>query len=830
MRLKHSLFLAGVAAIPFLGITPLQAQQVTESAASEERLSDDGIITVTARRQSESLNDVPASVSVLTAENLADSGIATMEQAIAFTPGVTIVSNAAQAGDAQINIRGVNGARDAENNVALVVDGILKTNTAAVTQYQGVMEQFEVLKGPQGAYYGRGATAGAIVLTTKKPSDYLAVSGKVSVATQDSQLGEASISGPLTDDIGAVVYGRYRHTDGFYENTGFDPRTQGKTVDNLREWSIGGRIFAQASDDLQIDAKARYGKLKSASLKFEPVFALPTFAAAFGNPDFFKDVNDHRFTFLRNVPNINNQRTIEASLKFDYEFDSAKLTGWASFSDIDETLTGDATAAGLGRFNGQASCINSVANLFASGATLQSPLILAPTPGDSILGAFSPTTCDGIQVTVRDQRDISAELRLVSTGSSPLQWSLGAYYLHIDRHYGVAVNEDTGGVVLDTLLNLPGSANPTSQLFDDQLLTNVFAGFGSLEYEVTPEFTVAGALRFDREERRVNPLVPNLPDPIDPTRSINPGYDFGSGTLVSKSRVYQQLQPKVTLRYAVTPDFSVYADYGVGFKAGGFNSQGSEAVIETFFNDPVLALGSDIGVNDEYQKEKSEAMELGFKLNALDGDLQVSGAVYRNIVNGMQFFEFFTGTFGLLRVVSNIDKVELYGAELGINYKVTPGFTINIGGNILDSEIKRNSARTNTVGNKAPYSADYTLNAGFLIEQPINDSLDFTFKADYRLTGPTWFHVVQDQQVRTVFDLIIPGAGIADYSKTQRDAYGIVNLRAGIKSDRWRLTAFANNLFKKHYLEEVIPAPEFGGSFSTPGSLRQIGVEFGFDF
>ena len=188
--------MAGVAALPLLIATPSAAQESTATSpeAASDMASGDDVITVTARRQTERLTDVPASVSVLTADNLADSGIVTTEQAIAFIPGVTIVSNAAQAGDAQINIRGVNGARDAENNVALVVDGILKTNTAAVNQYQGVLEQFEVLKGPQGAYYGRGATAGAIVMTTKKPSDYLEISGRASVATQNSQLGEMSIS------------------------------------------------------------------------------------------------------------------------------------------------------------------------------------------------------------------------------------------------------------------------------------------------------------------------------------------------------------------------------------------------------------------------------------------------------------------------------------------------------------------------------------------------------------------------------------------------------------------------------------------------------------
>ncbi len=819
MHYNRAVLLAGVA-FWAVGAQSVLAQSTPSSdgAASQEE------ITVTARRQNERLIDVPASVSVLTKDLLRSSGIVTTEQAIAFTPGVTIVSNAAQVGDAQINIRGVNGARDAENNVALVVDGILKTNTAAVNQYQGDLQQFEVLKGPQGAYYGRGATAGAFVLTTKKPGNRLEVSGRGYLASQNGQMIEGSVSTPLTETTGLVLFGQYRHTDGFYRNTGPNPASAGKTVDNYKGWSVGGRLVSEVSDRLTLDAKARYGKVNASALNFEAIFALPDFGAVV-NPKFFEDVNDHtRFNYNRNIKNQDRQRTVEASLKADYEFDFAKLTAWVSYSDIDETLVGDATAGSLGRFNARPSCIATTAALFAAGVTLPAPLFLGATPAASTFGPFGPTTCDGIQVTVRDQKDISAEIRLASTTDGPLSWSVGAYYLHINRHYGVSLNEDTGRGFLTTLYNAPGTITPTSQLFDDRLTTNVYAGFGSLQYKPTDKLTVSGAFRFDREERKVNPLVPNVTDPVT-GGPINPG--FAVGSLVPKSKTYQQAQPKFTVRYEVTPDVNLYVDYGVGFKAGGFNSQGSRAIIDQFFNQ---LLGANLGITDDYKKERSNALEAGFKLRLADGKLQIDGAVYRNMVKDMQFFEFATGTFGLLRVVSNIDKVRLQGAELGVVYRAFPGVTLIAGGNVLDSKIKKNSVRPDTVGNKSPYTADYTLNLGMQLEQPVSDNLSLTFKADYRLTGPTWFHVVQKEKRRTIFDVFFPGLGTADYSKTERDAYGILNLRAGLKAKNWRLTGFVNNVFKKRYLEEIIPAPEFGGSFATPGGLRTIGIEAGFDF
>lgn len=73
---------------------------------------------------------------------------------------------------------------------------------------------------------------------------------------------------------------------------------------------------------------------------------------------------------------------------------------------------------------------------------------------------------------------------------------------------------------------------------------------------------------------------------------------------------------------------------------------------------------------------------------------------------------------------------------------------------------------------------------------------------------------------------ILFGGLTTSYSKTKVDAYGITNLRVGIAGERWKVTAFARNLFDEEYVGEVIMAPEFGGAFVTPGTYRTAGVEF----
>ena len=118
MRIGKSALLSSIA-VSVLVPTTAFAQAAEEGVEAEE-------IIVTARRQNERLVDVPASVTVIDAAALARTGADNAQGFAQLTPGVTIVTGTAEAGDTQINIRGINGARDAESSVALVVDGILK--------------------------------------------------------------------------------------------------------------------------------------------------------------------------------------------------------------------------------------------------------------------------------------------------------------------------------------------------------------------------------------------------------------------------------------------------------------------------------------------------------------------------------------------------------------------------------------------------------------------------------------------------------------------------------------------------------------------------------
>ena len=824
MKNFKTLILSGCAAAVVMPVLPLSAQSIDE-------------IVVTARRQTESLRDVPASVSVLTADALEKTGAQIAEDFVQLTPGVTIVTGTAEVGDTQINIRGMNGARDAESSVALVVDGILKTNTAQLNQNHGTMSQVEILKGPQGAIYGRNAAAGAVVLSTLKPSDEYTGKLKVGLGEHGTQTASGYLSGPLGTNSGFVVSFNRTETDGFYTNRFLNQ----DVVDNAELYGIDTRLMVEL-DSTTWDLKARYANVDSASINFRAAFQLPAFGPGFTQNVNSIDFEENGNAYYGNIIPTNDQETVEISAKVDHEMENHTLTAWMLYSEVEQDLMADGTSADFGRYAaaalaGTPAATASAAQCAATTAALSTFVINSPGQIGGTLGPYSPTTCDGSQYQVRNQKDFSVEARLASNTDGPLQWQAGVYYLDIDRQVGVSLGADLGQGVLYSLYNGPTSVNPTSQLYHDDFTTEVTAVFASLDYAASDNLNVGFALRYDEEKREVDNLVPLVADPITGA-ALNPGQDVdGDGVLTaipSDSETYDELQPKISMNYAVNDETNIYANAGIGFKSGGFNNSGAAQIISNnLVNGPTLLdalltgtaanVNSEVTIADNYEKETSTAFEVGVK--GTSGDLTYELAGYYTEVEDMQFFEFFVGTFGLLRVVNNIDEVEIMGVEGSLKYDLNDELALFGSFNYLDSEITSNSARPSTVGNKSPYTSEYTINIGADFSKELDNGSEITARFDYRITGPTFFHTVQGVNT-SQWASFAPG----DFSIAERDEYGVMNARIGITNGNFKVSAYARNLFDEKFLAEVIPAAEFAGSFVSPGARRLVGVEASLSF
>lgn len=809
-----------------------------------------GEIVVTARRLSENLQDVPAAVTVLTAQALERTGARLALDFAELTSGVTMQVGATEPGDASINIRGLNGARDAENNVALVIDGVLRTSAVATTQPQGVISQVEIIKGPQGALYGRNASAGAIVITTQKPTARFSGQFKGSVANDSTYFLSGLLSGPITDQVGFTINAEYSKSNGFYRNSFIQSDVNQQvypgnsrnaaSIDNYEKIYAFGRLLIAPSDETEIDIKVNYGYQEAGSINYNAVFHLPGLAAAFGDPVFDLPVSDHKFVFTNNTEAESWQKSYGGSVRLKQDLDFGSLIAFAAYSNIRSDFIGGGTSGAFGFFANEPTCIATRAATApsASGLPNQEPFT---TYFDAFGFAqpYSPSTCDGIQYNDRRQKDVVTEIRLVSPDNgSAFSWQVGSSYIYIDRSVCINLTLDTG-LSASRKCYTTDPRFPTESLVDDDFETDVYAVFASTEYEATEKLTLGVALRYDIEARSTSNNVPvnartrwvgnartgyptgTATQPAN--YFLNPGLDPAynpSGILAPRSKTFRQLQPKLSLTYQPNDDTTLFANWGIGFKAGGFNNAGTEAIVNGYFNAPVSAGGIDAGltVGDVFDKEVDSAYEAGIKGRLFDR-LSYELVGFYTDAKDMQFFEFFVGEFGLLRSVSNIDKVRIFGAETSLNLKIAPGYSLFASANYTDSKIKKNTSRPYTVGNKSPYTPDYTINFGAEALEPITDDLSFAGRVDVRVTGPTPFHTVQNNDVPTIFGLD------GNYKNSTRDTFTTVDVRAGIESERWSITAFANNLFNKAYLNDDVVAPEFGGDFVAPGNLRRYGIE-----
>ena len=826
------------------------AQQANEQVLEE-------VVVTTARQREEALQDVPASITAITADTLEAAAVQRAGDFIRLSPGVSLVQ-AAEVADAQVNIRGINGARDAENSFALIIDGVLQTNPAAFNREYSDLKQIEVVKGPQGAIYGRNAAAGAIIITTTKPSDVFSGSAKVGLGQDSMTTGSVVLSGPISDTAGWKIAADYRKTDGFYKNRFLN----NSSVDDYDGFNINARFVFEPTDSATLDVKARYGEVEAAAISFNPVFLVPGFVGS-GLPNaqlFNEDVNKHNFEFVNNIDPFNNQESFDISAKWDQATSFGKLTAWALYSDVQNDFGSDGTSATYGFFWNAPNCVASSAQLFNSGFKMPAPQIqFGPPPAAAIWGPYTASRCDGTQYQVRNQKDYSFELRLQSDGDQRLRWLAGVYALNIDREVGVNTGIDSNVGVVRSLYVPRGQANGTEQLVWDNFTSDVYAGFANLSYDITDSIEGSLALRYDNEKRKVKNLVPVAArtayfdynpfdnafvgnSPLNPALvpALNPNLR-PDGTIPDRSESFSEFQPKVSLTWKASDNLTAYANWGVGFKSGGFNNTGSAATVDLFINcftgrgqtnaaancpggRPGAGTLRTVIVRDNYDKETSQATEIGFKGKMADGRLSYEAALFSTKVDDMQFFEFLVGDFGLLRVVNNIDEVQIQGVELGMDFRVTDEFKFVAGYSRVASEIKKNTSRPTSVGNEAPYTADYTATIGAEFDVPVGDVWGLQASAYLNIVGPTWFHVIQSQNNETVKFFT------GNFTNSERDKFQTLDARLAFVSDTWTLALVGKNITDTKFLQEVIPAPEFGGAFVHPGSERHLSLELGYKF
>ncbi len=671
---------------------PVLAQNAAPPAAAAAPALEE--IVVTARKRNENFQDVPVTMDVFTSQEIAAAGIETPRDFIAMVPNMTLVETQ-NIGNSFITIRGISQARNSEPSVAVLVDGVLETNPYEFTQGLYDIQQIEVLKGPQGALYGRDAIGGAIIIRTADPSDHFEASTRLGVGNGPSEKAGLNLSGPL-DSAGTLKYRasfNAYNTDGYLENVYL-----GRKADPYRDYSGRLRLLWTPADNFSADLRFMYDKAETTAY----YFIIPRSAESNPFSDFSTpgNANDTASPIQNNNLGSDKRDILDVALKLDYNLAYGTLTSITDFNHTQEIDTGDAYD-----FRPVTTSVEYALTSFAG------PI---PTPAQG--GPF-----DEGQSQFIDVRTTSQELRFTSPVVNGFSWIAGAYFVHTNRFISTGNLADRGdGVPAVFYTPIVDPSNPyatnTNQTFlADSQDNNAWAIFGDATYEFNTQWELDVALRYDQDNRENTTLTPTefLPTTTAFTGEV-------------RKATFSATQPKGTLRFKPNDDWTFYGGWSRGFRSGGFNQTGVGDVARA---------NAVLGVNDLFQAEIADTYEVGFKSQFLDRRLTWDMDVFHTQSKNGYFFVYIAADS--TQNLGNLSAT-YKGLESSITAHPTDRLDLYAGVGFTDSRITAMADPT-VIGNQAPLVSRNTVNAGAQYKQPLGDGLLGTVRLDYNEIGRTWW-------------------------------------------------------------------------------------------
>jgi iron complex outermembrane recepter protein len=533
-------------------------------------------IVVTATRREQRQQDVPVAVTALTADMLGRSGVADLRNLTQAVPGFF---GGRAAGVFLPVIRGVGSSAISvgdESNIATYVDGVYQGDPFSTWTDLVMVDRVEVLRGPQGTIFGRNATGGLINVITPNPSfDF---NGLVSARVGALETGGGDynirgyLTGGLTDTVAADIAGIYRRTDDFVDDLVRGGKAGGYEVVDVRS-----KLMYSGISGNEIVLTGEYFNRDGSENVYQPYEGntagrdLPGAILA-----------TEPWEFSTDLPPRLSTRRYSLALQSRFDLGGVNLETTSAYASNRTRQATDSDSS----------------NIFL--ATFVAPKIASEF--------------------------YSQEVRLLSTGSGPLEWIAGLYAFHLNGE-------------AEFILTFPsGPSLPlTTTTFNPVLKTTSYAAFAEATLEIAPSLFVTGGIRYTDEERTFDPV-------------INGTTIFPEAAEASFSKVTY----KGTVRYEIERNTNVYVSYSTGFKSGVFNMVGASP--------------------NAVEPENLAALEGGIKSD-LTHWLRANLALYYYNYEDLQVTA--RDEFGPGYVLQNAADATSYGGELEITFLPTDNFQIN---------------------------------------------------------------------------------------------------------------------------------------------------------
>ncbi len=737
-------------------------------------------VTVTARRVEEEIQSVPIPVSVVSGEVVEKAAAFNVNRLKELIPTVQFYSSNPR--NSAINIRGLGSPYGLTNDgiepgVGFYVDGVFFARPAAATLDFIDLERIEVLRGPQGTLFGKNTTAGAINVTTRRPSFTPESNFEISFGNYGFVQAKGSISGPITKKLAARISFSGTQRDGFLYNT----KSQ-SSVNDLNNTGFRTQFLYTPTDKIVVLISGDFTRQRPNGYAQTIAGVAPTLRAA--NRQWDSIAAD-----LNYVPPSYNA--------FDRKIDTD--SPWRSNQDMGGSSVELNWAIGKGQLT----------SITAWRYWLWNP------SNDRDFTALPITT---VSAAPSRQNQWTQEVRYAAVVNSRVNYLVGAFLFHQALKPSPFHKQEQGSAAARYLLT-PSAAAATPGLLDGygQNINFDFrnfsgAAFGQVEYSLTSRLRITPGLRFNHDRKKLdyNQTVYGGLQTTDPAlialqRSV-------LSPLAYKANVGDNnVSGQVTVSYKLSENAMAYGTFATGFKSIGLNLGGV----------PTDAAGNPITSAATVRPESVRHFEVGIKTRPLPG-LTVNATAFNTGIRDFQT-QVVNAQVGVLRgYLANAEKVRVRGIELDSTYRVNDNLNLYASAAFTDGRyISFPDAPAPLEETGGPQAKDIS---GSILPGISKWAASFggEWKKPATLLGQSGEVFARiDASYRSAFS---SNPSISRYLIV--DGYGLLNPRVGFRTrDDWAIAVWARNVTNTNYFEFLSAAPGNSGLFvGLPGDPRTFGV------
>ncbi len=711
--------------------------------ADEENLRDIAVITVIARKATETLQEVPVTVTAIGGDTIARDQTTKIEQIGNRVPTLSIQPGGSGSGGS-IALRGVGSSAISaafDSAVALDFDGIQLSSMRLVQAGFFDVQQIDVLKGPQSLFFGKSASAGVLSMRSNEPTKVWEVGGKASYEFEEKgYVVGGYVSGPLSDTLGIRIAAQYNDIEKYTEIQPGIPaliRNRG-----LRDFVSRVTLQWNPSDQFSANFKFNYvtnrndGAIGHQDIDCGPngradevillggAIAIPSGANCNTNDNFFAIV-DPSATQAGGYPTgsaagdgkypghpFGKTDMILSRLRWDLDLsESLKLTSVSGYFHLDSIDSDTYSSVGVGAaFNPSGVPVGAIAPRLAA----------VNTPGSAQgFGSSDPQN---------KAEQFTQEFRVASSFDGPFNFVLGAFW----ENRVLDFNTSQQGVNISIIALDPITGSAFDWFKKHRTKTNTVSVFGSGTFDITEQLELSGGLRWTKENKVNTITVPYVHLFLVGPNFIPSG--FYSGPINFNDT---NLSPEVALRYKVTEDVNVYAAYKTGFKSGGIDNSALPSSNLLGFNNP--ATRDAVAAGLIYKSETGKGGEVGVKAQFADRTITLNTSAFYYVFTDLQLQVFNPQTIQFRTF--NASQLTTKGFDVDFAWR-TPvdGLRLNAALAYTDAKFTKSLPSQifvgqDLIGRAAARAPEWAGNLGFDFTAPVGDSLEFGLNGNFQFSS-----------------------------------------------------------------------------------------------